>query len=162
MSRKPYPKEFREQVVKLVQLGDRSALGAAGGARPGPPSGRPEQFREGGAGASATGDPATTDGAGDPVKSSGLVRSGDRFDRVDVPRAGRLPQRLLRVAGAPAEPAGGRERGVEPSDHGDPRRVAGDLRGAAAGGAADALAVALGLVEEDGGGLLRLGMTSTW
>ena len=31
------------------------------------------------------------------------------------------------------------------------------------GGAADALAVALGLAEEDGGGgLLRLGMTSTW
>ncbi len=30
------------------------------------------------------------------------------------------------------------------------------------GGAADALAVALGLTEEDGGGLLRLGMTSTW
>ena len=48
-----------------------------------------------------------------------------------VPRAGRLPQRLLRVAGAAAEPAGERERGVEPSDHGDPRRVAGDLRGAA-------------------------------
>ena len=70
-----------------------------------------------------------------------------------VPRAGRLPQRLLRVAGAAAEPAGERERGVEPSDHGGPRRVAGDLRGAAgargaagrgrggvaaAGGAADA------------------------
>ncbi len=48
-----------------------------------------------------------------------------------VPRAGRLPQRLLRVAGAAAEPAGARERGVEPSDHGDPRRVAGDLQGAA-------------------------------
>ena len=95
---KPYPKEFREQVVKLVQLGDRSAagggpgirdfggfdtaLGAAGGARPGPPSGRPERSREGGVGASATRDPAATDGAGDPVKSSGLVCSGDRFDRV--------------------------------------------------------------------------------
>ena len=26
---KPYPKEFREQVVKLVQLGDRSALEVA-------------------------------------------------------------------------------------------------------------------------------------
>ena len=50
---------------------------------------------------------------------------------MDVPRAGRLPQRLLRVAGAAAEPAGARERGVEPSDHGDPRRVVGDLRGAA-------------------------------
>ncbi len=35
------------------------------------------------------------------------------------------------MAGAAAEPAGARERGVEPSDHGDPRRVAGDLRGAA-------------------------------
>ncbi len=95
---KPYPKEFREQVVKLVQLGDRSALEVArefeisvdsvrrwvqqAEARPGPPSGRPEQSREGGAGASATGDPAAADGAGDPVKSSGLVRSGDRFDRV--------------------------------------------------------------------------------
>ncbi len=42
-----------------------------------------------------------------------------------------------------------------------------DLRGqfgeVGEGGAADALAVALGLAEEDGGGgLLRLGMTSTW
>ena len=51
---KPYPKEFREQVVQLVQLGDRSALEVArefeisvdsvrrwvqhvAGARPGPP-----------------------------------------------------------------------------------------------------------------------------
>ena len=45
-----------------------------------------------------------------------------------VPRAGRLPQRLLRVAGAAAEPAGERERGVEPSDHGGPRRVVEYLR----------------------------------
>ena len=30
---KPYRKEFREQVVKLVQLGDRSALEVAGNSR---------------------------------------------------------------------------------------------------------------------------------
>ncbi len=61
---------------------------------------------------------------------------------MDVPRAGRLPQRLLRVAGAAAEPAGARERGVEPSDHGDPRRVVGDLRGAAGARGAAGVAVA--------------------
>ena len=133
---KPYPKEFREQVVKLVQLGDRSALGAAGGARPGPPSGRPEQFREGGAGASATGDRGDFGWSVRSCQKSGLfARETDSI--AGMCRVLRLPKRLLRVAWA-TPMAGGWEPGVEPTDHGDPAGSREHLRGAAAGGAADA------------------------
>ena len=182
---KPYPKEFREQVVKLVQLGDRSALEVARefeisvdsirrwvqqaerdqGRRQDGLSGpereelvrlRREIRRYGWSGRSCQKQRPGL--LGRPIRSRKSVRvcesePGPVSDRVYVPRAGRLPQRLLRVAGAAAEPAGARERGIEPSDHGDPRQVAGNLRGAtgargavgrgrggvaAAGGAADA------------------------
>ena len=123
---KPYPKEFREQVV---QLGDRVGRGWPGNSR----------FRwiRYGAGCSGRSCQKQRPGSlGRPIRSRKSVRicesePGPVSDRVDVSRGGRLPQRLLRVAGAAAEP----------SEHGDPRRVAGDLRGAAgrgSGGAAEA------------------------
>ena len=73
-----------------------------------------------------------------------------------MPFAGGLHQRVLRVAGAVAESAGAAEQGVEPTDRGDPRRVAADLRGAAGmGGAAgtgrDGVAAAGGAADAGAG-----------
>ena len=130
---KPYPKEFREQVVQLVQLGDRSALEVArefeisvdsvrrwvqqaerdqGRRQDGLSSPeREEQVRlrrrPDGCGWSGRSCQKQRPGSlGRPIRSRKSVRicesePGPVSDRVYVPRAGRLPQRLLRVAGRP-------------------------------------------------------------
>ncbi len=73
---KAYPKDFKEQVVKLAQVGDRSATQIA--------RERAAQQGPGRAGTAAARGSAATHGAGDPVKSRGLVRSGDRLDSVRI------------------------------------------------------------------------------
>ena len=160
---KAYPQEFRDKVVQLMQVGERSPREVAeefgisedSVRRWVQQSEREQGQRQDGLRNAEreelirlrAGEQAAEAGAGDPVKSSGLVRSGDRFDPVRVfgfvrahqgrypiarmcPGAGGLHQRVLCVAQAAAESAGGRELGVEQTDPGDPRAVAADLRGA--------------------------------
>ena len=111
---KAYPKEFREKVVQLVQGGDRSQREVAeefgistdsvrrwvqqaerdqGSRQDGL---RTERAR--GTEPAAAGEPAAADGSGNPVKGSGLVRSGDQFDPVTVFEFVRANQGRYRIA----------------------------------------------------------------
>ena len=120
----------------------------AGRARRRTSHGRPDDRRARGAGAPAARECAAAGRARDPDKSRGLVRAGDReeserifefvsahqadvLDPRDVPSAGRLRQRVLRVAAADDLGASERGRGAAAKDRSDPSPVAPDVRRAA-------------------------------
>ena len=97
-TRRPYPPEYRERMIELVRSGRSPESLArefepsaqcirnwvrAGRSRRRPARGRPDDRRARGVAAAPPRECDAPRGAGDPEKSRGLVRAGDRIDPVE-------------------------------------------------------------------------------